>query len=725
MINKLNKQQLEAVTSNSKYIRIIAGAGSGKTRVLTTRIGYLIEQQNVYANKILAITFTNKAANEMKERIYEDLGDKAAGIFVSTIHSFCVRVLRQDIAALNYPRNYTIVDSQDQRVIIREAYDELDIDRKQYSFGMLLNYISNNKTALVSVERALELAGNNPIQKTKANVYKFYQDRLRQLYALDFDDLLIFTYRLFKEYPEVLAKWQRKFDYIHVDEFQDVDNIQYNIVRDLVGKNNSLYVVGDPDQTIYTWRGADVGIIMNFEKDFKDAKTIILTQNYRSTSPILKGANSMIINNQNRVKKDLFTETQSDDLIVHYSGVGQEYEANWIANKIEDLDAELVEYKDIAILYRSNYLSRALEKGLLDYKIPYVIYGGTRFYDRQEVKDALSYLRMITTSDDLAFTRVINYPRRGIGNKSLDTIRKMSKQENISMYDVVSNLNVLSGKAASEAKKFVNLIEKVKLIDRRDIEKILNTLLDGSGYNKMLDDANETDRMENLKELSGDIKTYMETHEDGTLEEYLQVISLYTDRQDYDSGSYVQLMTIHAAKGLEFDYVFVAGMSEGIFPSQRTMAEGLDGLEEERRLAYVAYTRAKKQLYLTESGGYDYVLSKTRTPSRFISEIDSNFIRHVGASFENKSSETFPKPKNPQINRIEQFDTSGIKLSDGQKINHSKYGDGIVISVNNGIAEIAFMHPHGIKKIIEGHSSITISESPVRHWKESLCQNQD
>lgn len=314
LINKLNKQQLEAVTSNSKYIRIIAGAGSGKTRVLTTRIGYLIEQQNVYANKILAITFTNKAANEMKERIYKDLGDRAAGIFVSTIHSFCVRVLRQDIEALNYPRNYTIVDSQDQRVIIREAYDELDIDRKQYSFGLLLNYISNNKTALVSVERALELAGNNPIQKAKANVYKFYQDRLRQLYALDFDDLLIFTYRLFKDFPEVLAKWQRKFDYIHVDEFQDVDNIQYNIVRDLVGKDNSLYVVGDPDQTIYTWRGADVGIIMNFEKDFKDAKTIVLTQNYRSTSPILKGANSMIVNNQNRVKKDLFTETESDRL---------------------------------------------------------------------------------------------------------------------------------------------------------------------------------------------------------------------------------------------------------------------------------------------------------------------------------------------------------------------------------------------------------------------------
>ncbi len=715
MTKNLNKQQLEAVTSDAKYIRIVAGAGSGKTRVLTTRIAHLVKELNVYPNKVLAITFTNKAANEMKERVQSQLGDQGTGVFVSTIHSLCVRILREDIMALNYPKNYTIVDSQDQKTIIREAYNDLDIDRKQYSFGLLLNYISNNKTALVSVDRAFELAGNNKIEKTKAEVYRFYQTRLRQLYALDFDDLLIFTYRLFKTFPEVLKKWQNRFNHIHVDEFQDVDNIQYSIVKDLVGKNNSLYVVGDPDQTIYTWRGADVGIIMNFEDDFKGAKTIILTENYRSTSPILKGANSMIINNKNRVKKDLFTKSESDKLILHYSGAGQEYEANWISSKIEDLDADLVEYKDIAILYRSNYLSRALEKGLLDYQIPYVIYGGTRFYDRQEVKDALSYLRMVITSDDLAFTRVINNPRRGIGNKSMDDIRKTSKQHDVSMFDVVKDFNVLSGKAAREAKKFVDLIEEAKQIETVFVDKILNKLLQDSGYIKMLEDANETDRLENLKELMNDIETFMKTHEAGTLEEYLQVISLYTDRQDYDTGSYVQLMTIHAAKGLEFDYVFVAGMSEGIFPSERTLAEGIDGLEEERRLAYVAYTRAKKQLFLTESGGYDYVLNKSRTPSRFINEIDDEYIRHIGARFENKSSETFPKPKNPQGDRLAQLDTSGIKLHPGQRIVHSKYGEGVVISVNNGIAEIAFMHPHGIKKIIEGHASITVSSANLRH----------
>lgn len=715
MIQNLNKEQLKAVTSNEKYIRIVAGAGSGKTRVLTTRIAYLIKERKVFANKILAITFTNKAANEMKERIQKNLGDFSGGVFVSTIHSLCVRILREDIEALNYPKNFTIIDGQDQRVIIREAYNELDIDRKNYSFGLLLNYISNNKTAEVSVKKALILAGDNHIEKTKAQVYEFYQNRLSQLYALDFDDLLLFTNRLFNNFEDVLNKWQRRFAFIHVDEFQDVDNIQYNIIKNLTGKNNSLYVVGDPDQTIYTWRGADLAIIMNFEKDFKGAKTIILTENYRSTSPILKGANSMIVNNKNRVKKDLFTKSESDKLIVHYSGAGQEYEANWISSKIEDLDANLVDYKDIAILYRSNYLSRALEKGLLDYKIPYVIFGGTRFYDRQEVKDALSYLRMVTTSDDLAFTRVINNPKRGIGNKSMDTIRKISKKEKISMYEVVKNYDVLSGKGNRQAKKFVELIEECKKIERVFIDKILNKLLEESGYRQMLEEGNETDRIENLKELMNDIETFMETHQAGTLEEYLQVISLYTDRQDYDTGSYVQLMTIHAAKGLEFDYVFVAGMSEGIFPSQRTLAEGIDGLEEERRLAYVAYTRAKKQLFLTESGGFDYVLNKTRTPSRFINEIDEEYIRHIGARFENKSAETFPKPKNPRVNRLAELDTSGIKLSDGQKVVHSKYGDGIVLSVNKGIAEIAFMHPHGIKKIIEGHSSITIKAGKARH----------
>lgn len=710
MLDNLNKQQLEAVTSDAKYIRVVAGAGSGKTRVLTTRVAHLIKDLDVFPYRILAITFTNKAANEMKERISDTLGDLGLGVNVSTIHALCVRVLREDIEAMGYPKNFTIIDSQDQRTIINEAYKDLSIDRKEFSPGALLGYISNNKTAEVSVEHAYDLAGSNPSQKPLAQVYEYYQRRLKSMFALDFDDLLTFTNRLFKKYPEVLAKWQRRYSHIHVDEFQDVDNIQYGIVKSLVGSDNHLYVVGDPDQTIYTWRGANVDIIMSFEKDFKDAHTIILNQNYRSTDMILNGANSIIINNKNRVKKDLFTEETSEHKIIHYSGAGQEYEANWIAQKIGELVKDGVNYRDIAILYRSNYLSRALEKGLLDYKIPYVIFGGTRFYDRQEVKDALSYLRMVVTGDDLAFTRVINNPRRGIGNKGMESMYDLSRELDITLYEVVKDHNVLTGRAKNESLKFVSLIEEAKLMDQHAVDKILNKLLEESGYLKMLETSKETDRLENLKELMSDIETFMKNNPEGTLEEYLQIISLYSDKEQYDTGSYTQMMTIHAAKGLEFDYVFVAGMSEGVFPSERTLMEGPSGLEEERRLAYVAYTRAKKQLFLTESSGFSYVLNKMRSTSRFITEIDQEYIEHVGAQFENKNSETFPRPQKPMVNRIKKLDTSGIKLKDGMKVTHTIYGDGVVIGVDNGIATIAFMHPHGIKKIVEGHATISLKE---------------
>ncbi len=710
MLENLNKQQTEAVTSDAKYIRVVAGAGSGKTRVLVSRVAYLIEKLNVAPYRILAITFTNKAANEMKSRITDVLSDSSFNVNVSTIHALCVRILREDIQALNYPKNFTIMDSQDQRAILNEAYKDLNIEKKDFSVGSILGYISGNKSAEVDVEYAYHLAGDDQTQKPKAQMYDYYQSRLKSLQAADFDDLLIFTNKLFKEHPVILEKWQRRFSHILVDEFQDVDNVQYSIVKFLAGKDNQLYVVGDPDQTIYTWRGANVDIIMNFERDFKDAETIILNQNYRSTNMILEGANSIIINNQNRVKKELFTNIKSDAKIMHYTGAGQEYEANWIAQNILKLTDDGVSYKDIAILYRSNYLSRAVEKGLLDYKIPYVIYGGTRFYDRQEVKDALSYLRMIITGDDLAFTRVINNPRRGIGNKGMDNIFNLSKELDISMYEVIKNHNVLTGRAKNEALKFVALIEEAKLMDQTQIDKILDKLLRESGYIKMLEASKEEDRIENLQELMNDIETFIKNNPEGTLEEYLQIISLYSDKENYDTGSFTQMMTIHAAKGLEFDYVFVAGMSEGVFPSERTLMEGLSGLEEERRLAYVAYTRAKKQLFLTESSGFSHVLNKMRTTSRFINEIDSDYVEHVGATFENKNRETFPRPTKPLVNRIQKLDTSGLKLSDGLKIVHSQYGDGVVIGVDNGVATIAFMHPHGIKKFVEGHASITLKE---------------
>lgn len=710
MVENLNEQQQEAVVTNEKYIRVIAGAGSGKTRVLTTRIAHLIDHLDVRPFRVLAITFTNKAANEMKERVRHILEDRGLGVNVSTIHALCVRILREDAVAIGYPKNFTIIDTQDQRSILNEAYKALNIDRKEYTPGAILSYISNQKVGDVSIDMAFALADDNPMQKPYAEMYAFYTKRLKAMYAMDFDDLLILTNNLFKKYPEVLAKWQRRYSHVLVDEFQDVDNIQYNIIQCLVGSDNHLYVVGDPDQTIYTWRGANVDIIMRFDKDYPSAHTVILNENYRSTDMILEGANSIIINNKNRVKKDLFTKKKSEHKIKHYSGAGPEYEANWIAEQINQLVRDGVNYREIAILYRANYLSRAIEKGLLDYKIPYVIYGGTRFYDRQEVKDALSYLRMVVTADDLAFIRVINNPRRGFGDKAIDTLYETSEAHGITLYEALRDHNVLSGKAKNEGLKFVALIEEVRTYNPLEINIILNKLLVDSGYLKMLEASKEEDRLENLKELINDVEVYMKNNPEGTLMEYLQIISLYSDKENYDTGSFVQLMTIHAAKGLEFDHVFVAGMSDGVFPSERSLIDGPTGLEEERRLAYVAFTRAKKKLFLTESAGYSYVLEKIRTTSRFVNEIDKDYIEHYGAQFENKTQASFPRPKKQIVNRSVIQKSSGLKLKDGQRVEHNMYGEGVVVAVDNGIATIAFMHPHGLKKIVEGHASLSVKE---------------
>lgn len=701
-ISFLNENQKAAVLAEDQYIRIIAGAGSGKTRVLTMRIAHLIQDLQVYPNKILAITFTNKAANEMKQRIRNILGDENTTCFISTIHSLCVRILREDITSMNYPRNFTVLDADDQKSIIKEAYRELNIDKNKFSINSLLDYISNNKSAYISVDRAFELAGAFSGEKTKAEVFKFYEERLHQLYALDFDDLLLWTVRMFKKYPEILNKWMHRFHYIHVDEFQDVDHVQYELVRLLTGTVNNLCVVGDPDQTIYTWRGADVNIIMNFTNDFKGCRTIILNENYRSTKNILDGANSVIKNNRNRVKKDLFTSQKAADKIMHYSAPAEEYEASWVANRISLLHKEDIPYRHIAILYRNNYLSRAIEKGLLDHRIPYVIFGGIKFYERQEIKDALSYMRMITTQDDLAFKRIINVPKRGIGNKTIEQISDKAKEARCSMYEVCKNEHFLSGKNQKTIDDFVSMIEKWRAkAEELEVAKILEMILEDTGYRKMLEDEQETDRIENLKELINDMQSFMHEYPESTLDEYLQLVTLYGEKEEKIDDQYVSLMTIHAAKGLEFDYVFVIGMSDGIFPSERSMQEGASGVEEERRLAYVAYTRAKKQLYLTECSGFSYVLSKPRVTSRFIEEVDPENIEHLNKP---KKQEVLVSDAIEKTVKVVKVNQQSYKK--GDKVNHAMFGDGIIVKVNGNILEVAFAFPHGIKKIVANHPSL-------------------
>jgi len=704
--SSLNDKQKEAVIDDSKHLRIIAGAGSGKTRVLTMRIAYLIEQKHINPKNVLAITFTNKAANEMKNRISEMLGEAGDGAFISTIHSLCVRILKEEIGVFGYPKNFTIVDGDDQKTILKEAYKEFNIDKKDLSYGSALDYIANCKYEELSYEKAMDQAYGEKKLVDKANVYKYYDERLKSLYALDFDDLILFTVRLFKLHKDILKKWSSKFIYIHVDEFQDIDKTQYELIKLLSSTHDNVYVVGDPDQTIYTWRGADVNIIVNFDKDFKNTKTIILNQNYRSTNNILEGANSLIKYNKSRVPKDLFSENGDGDKIVHKTLPDETSEAYYIVSCIQILLKQGYEYNDIAILYRSNYLSREVEKVFIENRIPYVIYGGIRFYERMEVKDILSYLRLIVTGDDLAFQRVINQPKRGIGQKSIDTIFSLAKENNISMYEVVKQ--GLFAKNQSVLESFVDMVERWKSsLDGKPLEEVLTDVFEQSGYRSMLEKENETERIENVKSLIDDIKDYQETYPGSTLADYLSMISLYTDKANTDGSASVSLMTIHASKGLEFKVVFVVGLSEGIFPSERTMLEQ-KGVEEERRLAYVAYTRAKEKLTLTDTSSFSYVVNSAKTTSRFVNEVDEKYIEHLDKPVVKQQS-VFDVPFTTKISSIESKKESPRRPSRYRKsdvVIHKIFGEGVVVKCDGDFVTVAFSYPHGTKTIKADHPSI-------------------
>ena len=704
--SSLNDKQKEAVIDDSKHLRIIAGAGSGKTRVLTMRIAYLIEQKHINPKNVLAITFTNKAANEMKNRISEMLGEAGDGAFISTIHSLCVRILKEEIGVFGYPKNFTIVDADDQKTILKEAYKEFNIDKKDLSYGSALDYIANCKYEELSYEKAMDQAYGEKKLVDKANVYKYYDERLKSLYALDFDDLILFTVRLFKLHKDILKKWSSKFIYIHVDEFQDIDKTQYELIKLLSSTHDNVYVVGDPDQTIYTWRGADVNIIVNFDKDFKNTKTIILNQNYRSTNNILEGANSLIKYNKSRVPKDLFSENGDGDKIVHKTLPDETSEAYYVVSCIQSLLKQGYEYNDIAILYRSNYLSREVEKVFIENRIPYVIYGGIRFYERMEVKDILSYLRLIVTGDDLAFQRVINQPKRGIGQKSIDTIFSLAKENNISMYEVVKQ--GLFAKNQSVLESFVDMVERWKSsLDGKPLEEVLTDVFEQSGYRSMLEKENETERIENVKSLIDDIKDYQETYPGSTLADYLSMISLYTDKANTDGSASVSLMTIHASKGLEFKVVFVVGLSEGIFPSERTMLEQ-KGVEEERRLAYVAYTRAKEKLTLTDTSSFSYVVNSAKTTSRFVNEVDEKYIEHLDKPVLKQQS-VFDVPFTTKISSIEPKKEAPRRPSRYRKsdvVIHKIFGEGVVVKCDGDFVTVAFSYPHGTKTIKADHPSI-------------------
>lgn len=691
----LNDRQLQAVTTKSQYVRVIAGAGSGKTRVLTTRILYLIDQWGIPSENILAITFTNKAAKEMKDRIEKMVDDNGNSSFISTIHSFCLYFLRREIKVLDYPSNFSVIDADDQKLIIKEAIKQYDIENTKGEIYNILNYISNNKAAGIDCLAALDMA-NNDKYTMYAKAYQYYMDRCKQQYYLDFDDLLLFTNRILKTKSKIKEKWQKKYQFILVDEFQDIDNVQYELISHLTSETSYVYVVGDPDQTIYSWRGANINIILDFDKKFKNAETIILNQNYRSTQNILNGANSLISYNKNRVKKDLISQNSAGDKIIHFSAGSEESESMYIVDKINSFLAKGNNYQDIAILYRSNYLSRSIEKRLVDYHIPYIIYGGIRFYERKEIKDMLAYLKMLSIKDDISVKRTINIPKRGIGDKSIDALFDYARENNLSLYQAI---DTYQGSGEKKMKAYKQLIDELtEQSNDKSLTDLFDMVFQQSGYREMLTnskDPEDANRLENIKELMNDIEDFSKSNVDATLDDYLANVALYTDIQNSSDENVVRLMTVHAAKGLEFDIVFVCALSDGIFPSQRSIEEsGNKGLEEERRLAYVAFTRARKVLILTDNRGFSYSEGASKRPSRFIEEIDSQYLKDynkvVNDNYYNSSSSTVISHNKT---------ATSSKYKNGDKVYHDVFGEGIVLKSEGGNVQIAFSFPYGVKTI--------------------------
>lgn len=714
ILDTLNANQKEAARTIDSHVRIIAGAGSGKTRVLMARIVYLVREIGVLPNRILAITFTNKATNEMKERLKAQLGDEAGIVRISTIHSLCVRILREDADLIGYPRAFTILDSDDQKQILRPIYKKLDIDIKQLSMPKVLGYISGYKSEHIDPQLAINMAESENSQLI-AQIYKYYEEKRLEMKAMDFDDLLLEGHRLLNTNASVRTKWQNRLDYVHVDEFQDVDPVQYGIVRLITGEHSYLCVVGDPDQTIYTWRGASVDIILRFDKDFPGCKTVILNENYRSTSPILNASNKVVSYNKDRIEKDLYTNIEGDEKITLHSSQEDGDEPLYVAKKIAQKHKEGIAYKDMAILYRSNYSSRAFERVFRTVGIPYIIYGGIRFYERQEIKDALCYLKLCTRPDeadpeqfslDLAVLRVINQPKRGIGQKSIDALREEATLRHINLYEELKDPQDVSAAIVRKCKAFTDLIEELRsLRDRYSLEDFLDVVLEKSGYFRMLEDENETERIENLKELKADIAQSVSEDPSMTLESYLQDVSLFTDKSQEEKANSVSLMTVHAAKGLEFDTVFIVNFNDGIFPSTRSIEEGgRKSLEEERRLCYVAMTRAKRSLYITWNTGYSYMLESHKSGSRFLMEIPDEY------TFDDrpivKQKPVFSPLESTQISKPLSSTGKTNKYRKGDLVEHSVYGQGVIIKMDGNVATVAFKHGIGIKKLNANHPSL-------------------
>lgn len=686
ILQGLNASQLEAVTSTEGFIRVIAGAGSGKTRALARRFAYLVNEIGILPGNILCVTFTNKSANEMRQRIHNLTGDNDTG-YISTFHSFCVSVLQEDSHALQYPKSFLVLDNSDIDSMLKIIYEERGLTLRNMTFSKardmieIRKLIKEPKYYLDMLNMSLDTLRQKYLTATEPSdiIFYGYLYQEKKCFGLDYNDLIKFTLYIFEQNEAVKIKWQQHLEYIMIDEFQDIDELQYKLMSVLCGYHKNLFIVGDPDQTIYTWRGANVRYLLDFDKIFPSVKTIMMMQNYRSTPQIVSVVNDLIDKNKFRIKKNLMPTIADGRKVICHHADTSEREAMWIAEQIQALHGEGTSYREITVLYRAHYITRIVEEVFLREKIPYAIYSGVQFFNRMEIKDALAYLRLIAYKDDLAFLRVVNVPKRNLGERRIKFLQEYAVKHQCSLYIALeTNLDneIFKG---TKAAQFVALIENFAAnYAERQISELLAAILNESGYEKMLRTEGSQERLDNLAELKQSVYEY-ETScgEESTLEHYLSHVALFTNNDAADNSDKVKLMTVHSAKGLEFPYVFLCAMNEGVFPSKKT--DTIQKMEEERRLAFVAMTRAQKGLYLSEAEGRNFDGSP-RYPSRFLLDIEPALLDYTQKPQEGLIIET--KDYLVINERYLADEENQLSLAVGQRVKHNIFGSGTVVDVD-------------------------------------------
>ena len=686
ILEGLNSAQREAVTATEGFVRVIAGAGSGKTRALSRRFAYLVNELGILPGNILCVTFTNKSANEMRQRIHQLTGDNDTG-YINTFHGFCVSVLQEDSHAVQYPKSFLVLDNSDIDAMLQIIYEERGLTLRDMTFSAARDMIEMRKLVKEPeyyrdlINLSLDTLKEKYLSAVQAGdvIFYGYLYQEKKCFGLDYNDLIKFSLYIFQQHGDIKLKWQQRLEYIMIDEFQDIDQLQYQLMEVLCGYHGNLFIVGDPDQTIYTWRGADVKYLLEFDKQFPAVKTIMMMENYRSTPEILAAANALIDKNKYRIPKALIPTLPSGAPVLCHLGETQAAEAQWIAGEMEQLHSQGVPYRDMTVLYRAHYVSRAVEEALLQAKIPYTIYSGVQFFGRMEIKDALSYLRMMVYKDDMSFRRIANVPKRNLGKRRMAFLEAYAAEHGKTLYQsLLDNLEdpVFKG---TKAQAFVSLIEAFAAgYEGRPISEVLSAVLNESGYEKMLRTEGSQERLDNLAELKQSVYEYETTcGEETTLEHYLAHIALFSNSDAGDQGDKVKLMSVHAAKGLEFPYVFLCGMNEGIFPSRKVRT--LQGMEEERRLAFVALTRAEKGLCLSEADGRNFDGSP-RYPSRFLLDIDQELLTYTRPPEEGLIREA--RYAIASSERYMPQDDSAITFSVGQRVRHQMFGPGTVVEVD-------------------------------------------